>query len=274
MKERIEIGKSFAKGFTGAIKDQISGEIDSKVRSLDLFQYQWARRIVDKSIRGIEVEPIPPYLGERERAILVSNYPSVTKTTRAVLKVGCRLPGAESRLKAIARKEIITEANLFLKAIRVDKLVFPAQKDDSGVYRLENETRKETLIYLGKPGHVIWLSMTGETRGNGLLEEDLRTGAAMFSLMSRAPIVPMGVVTKEKKGKTRVVKIKFGEPIHLPKKVDLVEFEIGDLLVDYSRLTMCRIAELLPPGQRGSFENTEEKLAEINKRLETYQLRP
>ncbi len=269
MQERIRYIKEISVG----IRSEIAEGIDSRVRSLDLFQYRWGRRIIDLNIRGIEVEPIPSYLQEGERAILVSNYPSVSKTTRAVLKVGCRLPGEESRLKAIARKEIITEANLFLKAIGVDTLVFPAQKDESGVYRLEGEAHKETLIYLGKPGHVIWLSMTGETRGNGLLEEDLRTGAAMFSLMSRAPIVPMGVVTKEKEGKTKVVKIRFGEPIHLPKKVDLVEFEIGDLLVDYSRLAMCRIAELLPSGQRGDFEKIEEKLIEINKRIKTYQLR-
>jgi len=96
---------------------------------------------------------------------------------------------------------------------------------------------------------------------------DLRTGAAMFSLMSRAPIVPMGVITKEKEGKRKVVKIRFGKPIDLPKKVDIGSFEMGDLLVDYSRLTMCKIAELLPPGQRGSFENSEEKLIEIEKRL-------
>lgn len=270
MQERIEITKSFARGFTDAIKDQISDGIDSRVRSLDLFQYQLARRIIDLNIRGIEVEPIPPHLQEGERAILVSNYPSVTKTTRAVLKVGCRLPGKESRLKAIARGEIITEANLFLKAIGVDALVFPAQKDKSGIYTLESKDRKEILTYLGKPGNVVWLSVTGETRGNGLLEEDLRTGAAMFSLLSRAPVVPMGVITKEKEEKTKVVKIRFGEPINLPKRVRFVDFEIGDLLVDYSRLAMCRIAELLPPGQRGSFENAEERLIEINKRLETY----
>lgn len=269
MQERIR----YIRALSSVIKKEISSGIDSRVRSLNLFQYQWARRMVDLSIRGIEVEPIPPYLEEGERAILVSNYPSVTETTRAVLKVDCRLRGEESRLKAIARKEIITEANLFLKAIGVNKLVFPAQKDQSGIYRLESETCKEILTYLGKPRHIIWLSVTGETRGNGLLEEDLRTGAAMFSLMSRAPIVPMGVITEEKEGKTKVVKIRFGESINLPKKVDLSDFEIGDLLVDYSRLAMCQIAGLLPPGQRGSFENAEEKLIEIKERLKTYQLK-
>jgi len=269
MQERIQ----YIKALPSVLKNEISGGIDSRVRSLDLFEYRWARRIIDLSIRGIEVEPIPPFLREGERAILVSNYPSVTKATRAVLKVGCRLPGKESRLKAIARKEIITEANLFLKAIGVDNFVFPAQKDNFGSYKLESKAPKEILTYLGKPGHVVWLSVTGETRGNGLLEEDLRTGAAMFSLMSRVPIVPMGVITEEKEGKTKVAKIRFGEPINLPKRSDLVDFEIGDLLVDYSRLAMCRIAGLLPPGQRGSFENAEEKLLETSKRLEAYQLR-
>lgn len=266
MQERIQYIREISAG----IKSEISDEIDLKVRSLNLFEYQWARKVVDLSIRGIEVEPIPLHLQEEERAILVSNYPSVSKTTRAVLKVSSRLPGKESRLKAIARKEIITEAGLFLKTIGIDSLVFPAQKDKSGIYTLEDKDRKEILTYLGKPGNVVWLSVTGETRGNGLLEEDLRTGAAMFSFLSRAPIVPMGIVTKEKEGKTKVVKIRFGEPINLPKKVDLGSFEVGDLLVDASRLAMCQIARLLPPGQRGDFENAEEELVEINKRLEVY----
>ena len=267
MQERIQ----YIKAVSAGIKSEIAQGIDSRVRSLDLFQYPLARRIVDKSIRGVEVDPIPPYLGEKERAILVSNYPSVTETTRAILKVSCRLPGAESRLKAIARKEIVTEAKLFLKAIGIDGLVFPAQKDESGIYKLESKTYKEILVHLEKPGHVVWFSVTGETRGNGLLEEDLRTGAAMFSLKSRTPIVPMGVITEEKKGETKVVEIRFGEPINLPKKEDISAFEIGDLLIDYSRLAMCCIAELLPPGQRGSFENAEEKLIKINERLGTYQ---
>jgi len=45
------------------------------------------------------------------------------------------------------------------------------------------------------------------------------------------------------------------------------EFERSDLLVDVSRLIMCHIAALLPPGQRGDFEDVEDKLIEVKERL-------
>lgn len=226
--------------------------------------------MVDLGIRGIEVEPIPSSLDEGERAILVSNYPSISKTLRALLKLGCRLPGEGFRLKAIARKEVKTEANPLLKALGIDKFVFPAQKDEAGVYKLERRTYREILDYLDQPGHVLWLSLTGKTRGNGLLEGDLRTGAALFSLTKGVPMIPMGLVTKREGGKSKVVKAKFGEPIDPPKVRDMTEFERSDFLIDFSKLAMCEIAKLLPPGQRGDFENVEEKQVEIERRLETY----
>lgn len=225
--------------------------------------------MVDLGIRGIEVEPIPSSLDEGERAILVSNYPSISKTLRALLKLGCRLPGEGFRLKAIARKEVKTEANPLLKALGIDKFVFPAQKDEAGVYKLERRTYREILDYLDQPGHVLWLSLTGKTRGNGLLEGDLRTGAALFSLTKGVPMIPMGLVTKREGGKSKVVKAKFGEPIDPPKVRDMTEFERSDFLIDFSKLAMCEIAKLLPPGQRGDFENVEEKQVEIERRLET-----
>jgi len=268
MHERVQ----YIKAIAGAMKGEISSGIDSRLRSLNLFEYEQARRIVDLGTRGIEVEPIPPSLEEGKSAILVSNYPiSVVETTRAVLKVGCRLPGEKPRFKAIGRKEVVTEAGLLLKVLGIDEIVFPVQKDESGVYRLESRRAyEEILSYLEEPGHVIWLSITGETRGNGLLEEDLRTGAVTFSLRRQVPIVPMGIVTKEKRRKAKVVRVRFGEPISLPDTKDLSDFETGDFLIDYSRLAMCQIARLLPAGQRGSFEDVEEKLGEIYTRLRTY----
>jgi len=266
MRERIE----FTKGFTGSIRDQLSSEFDSRMRSVNLFENQRARRIIDLSIRGVDVDPIPPSLEEGKSAILASNYPSITRTTRAVLKVGCRLPGEEARLGVIARKEVITKANWFLKTLGVDKIVFPAQKDETGIYRLKGEAYKEILKFLSEPGNILWLSVTGETRGDGLLEEDLRTGVYIFSLKSQVPIVPMGVVTKEKRGKRRVAAVKLGEPINPPNTKNLTELEKSDYSIDYTKLVMCQIAALLPPGQRGSFENLGEKLEEINKRLKTY----
>lgn len=253
------------------VRGEISDGVDARLRSLVLIERSGkVREMVDLGIRGIEVEPIPSSLDEGERAILVSNYPSVSKTLWALLKVGCRLPGEGFRLKAIARKEVKTEANSLLKALGIDRLIFPAQKDEAGVYKLERRTYREVLAYLDQPGHVLWLSLTGKTRGNGLSEGDLRTGAVLFSLMKRVPIIPMGLVTREEGGKSKVVKVRFGEPIDPPEVGGMTEFERSDFLIDFSKLAMCEIAKLLPPGQRGDFEKVEEEGAQIERRLETY----
>ena len=224
--------------------------------------------MTDMTTRGIEVEPIPACLGKGKRAILVSNYPSVSQTMRAVIKVGCRLPGQGFRAKAIGRQEVVVRANTLLKVLGVDQHIFPALKNQSGKYTLESDTLKKVLTHLDGQGHVLWLSVTGNTRANGLLERDLRTGAALFSLKKKITIVPMGLVTKEKEGKPRIVKVRFGEPIHPPEAGKMDEFARSDFLLDTSRLTMCQIAALLPPGQRGDFEDVEEKLAEVKERLD------
>ncbi|MFQ6079324.1 MAG: hypothetical protein ACE5NJ_09355 [Thermodesulfobacteriota bacterium] len=171
--------------------------------------------MVDLATRGIEVDPIPRCLDEGQRAILVSNYPSVSETLRTVIKVLCRLPGEKPRLKGIARPEVITQANSLLKALGIENLAFPVQKNEAGVYRLDRKTFKEVLAYLDGPGHVLWLSITGRTRGNGLLEEDLRTGAALFSLRKGVPVVPMALVTREERGKLKVAKGIFTQKVGL-----------------------------------------------------------
>jgi hypothetical protein len=228
---------------------------------------RWVRKMTDVGIRGIEVEPIPASLGEGKRAILVSNYPSVSQTTRAVIKVGCRLPGQGFRVKAIGRREVVTGANVLLRALGVDQHIFPALKDQSGKFVLESDTLKEVLTHLDGQGNVLWLSVTGKTRGSGLLERDLRTGAAFFSLKKEIPIVPMGLVTGEKGGKLEVQRVRFGEPIDVPEGERLSEFGKSDFLLDISRLMMCQIAALLPLGQRGDFEDVDDKLREVEERL-------
>ena len=76
---------------------------------------------------------------------------------------------------------------------------------------------------------------------------------------------------KEKEEKPRIVKVRFGEPINPPDVEKLDEFEMGDFLLDISRLMMCEIAALLPPGQRGDFEDVDEKLREVQERLHPLQ---
>lgn len=260
---------SFIQAASSMLKRRISQRVDARLHSLRLLERSiWTRRMLDVAIRGIEVEPIPDYLDDGKPVILVSNYPSVSHTLMAVMKVGCRLPGEKLRLKAIAREELVTRANALLKALGVDQRIFPAQKDQSGKYVLETEILKRVLAHLDGQGSVLWLSITGKTRGNGLLERDLRTGAALFCLKKKIPIVPMGLVTEEKGGKNEIVKVRFGEPINPPEIEKLSDFEAGDVLVDISRLVMCQIAALLPPGQRGDFEDVEEKLREVRNRLD------
>jgi hypothetical protein len=213
------------------------------------------------------VEPIPPCLGESKRAVLVSNYPAVYPTLRALLKVGARFPGRGYRLKGIGRPEVIAEANTILKVLGVDSVIFPVYKDEAGAYRMQKKVVQDVMTYLRGEGNVLWVSVTGTTRGNGLLEGDLRTGAALLSTTANVPIVPMGLVTREHQDTLRVVKVRFGEPINPPPVAELSDFERTDFLIDLSRLALCRVASLLPPGQRGDFEQVQEKLREAESRL-------
>jgi 1-acyl-sn-glycerol-3-phosphate acyltransferase len=263
----METGPSVAEAISKSSQGGVSTRLDAKLRSLALLERsKAARRLVDLSIRGIRVEPIPPWLDESRRAILVCNYPSVSQTLRAVIKVACRLPGDEFRLRGIGRPEVITQATALQKALGVPNLVFPVHKDQAGAYRLQREVIKDVVSFLDGPGHVLWMSITGRTRGNGLLEADLRTGAALFAINRGVPLVPMAVATKEKKGRLRVVKVRFGEPIDPPDASKMGEFERADFLVDFSRLALCHVARLLPRGQRGDFEDIDEKLVDTERR--------
>lgn len=252
----------------GPLGRGITQGLDARLRSLDLLDRSGlVRRLVDLSTTGVRIEPIPPWLGESARAVLVSNYPSVYQTLRALIKMGCRLPGEGYRLKGIGRPDVVRKASAPLKALGIDSLIFPVYKDDAGAYRLHKKVVKDVLDYLDGEGNVLWLSITGATRGNGLLEGDVRTGAALFSVGKGVPMVPMGLVTKEHRGKPRVVQVRFGQPIDPPQVDGLSDFEKSDLLVDLSRLTLCRVAALLPAGQRGDFEDVDGKLQEIEARL-------
>jgi hypothetical protein len=264
----MEKGLRYTEALAGVMKRGTVGRIDSALSSLMLLdRSRRVRRLTEMSIRGIEVEPIPASLESSQGAILVSNYPSVSQSLRAVIKVGCRISTERVRIRAIARPEIITQANLLFKALGVGHFVFPVHKDQAGAYRLEGRLVKDVLRWLEGSGNVLWLSITGRTRGNGLLEGDLRTGAAVFSLKKGMPLVPMGLVTKQKKGRSRVIGVRFGEPIYPPATSELDDFSRTDYLIDVTKLAMCSVALLLPPGQRGDFENAKEKLAETQRRL-------
>ena len=264
----MERALRYTEAFTGLVRKAAVGRLDAALGSVELLdRSSKVRRLTDWAIRGVKVEPIPPSLDGTQAAVLVSNYPSVFQSLRAVIKVGCRISTERPRLRAIARPEIVTQANLLFKLLGVGSFVFPVHKDQAGAYRLEGRLVKDILRWLDGSGNVLWLSITGRTRGNGLLEGDLRTGAATFSLKKGVPLVPMGLVTREKKGKLRVVAVRFGEPIFPLSGSEIDDFERADYLIDLTKLAMCEVARLLPPGQRGDFEDAEQKLAETKRRL-------
>jgi hypothetical protein len=261
-------GAQVGEAVAGVQSGGMAQRMDARLRRLNLLdRSSVVRKLVDLSTRGVNIEPIPSCLSETRSGVLVSNYPSVSQTLRSLIKMGCRFPGPGYRLKGIGRPDVVTHANTLLKALGVDSLIFPVHKDEAGAYRLHRRVVKEVLAYLDQPGSILWLSITGRTAGNGLLEGDLRTGAAVFSTMKRLPLVPTGLVAKEERGKPRVVKVRFGEPIDPPHVEGLGDFEKADLLIDLTRLALCQVARLLPPGQRGDFEEAEEKLEEIEARL-------
>jgi hypothetical protein len=264
MADGVQVTESVA----GPVRRGIAGRIDARLRSLRLLDRSaLVRRMVDLSTKGVAVDPIPAWLGESNRAVLVSNYPSVSQTLRALIKMGCQLPGDRFRVKGIGRPDVVANAGAALRALGIDHLIFPVYKDDAGAYKLHKQVVKQVLEYLKGEGNLLWMSITGTTRGNGLLETDVRTGAALFSVGEGVPMVPMGLVTRLVKGKPRVVKVRFGEAISPPPVEQLSDFDKTDLLVDLSRLALCSAAGLLPPGQRGDFEQVEEKLQEIEARL-------
>jgi len=264
----MEKGLRYTVAIPVLVKKAVRGRVDRMLGSLALLdRSRRVRQLMYLAIRGVRVESIPQVLNGQQPAILVSNYPSVSQSLRAVIKVGCRISIERPRLKAIARPEVVSEANVLLKALGIGMFVFPVHKDQAGAYRLHGQLAKDILRWLGGPGNVLWLSITGRTRGNGLLEGDVRTGAAAFALRKGIPLVPMALETREKKGKRKVVRVRFGEPVYPEIPSDIGEFERTDYLIDITKLAMCQVAQLLPPGQRGDFENVEQKLEETRRRL-------
>jgi len=81
------------------VKRAIAERGDRMLGSLSLLERsRWVPQLMDLAIRGVRVESMPGILDGEQTAILVSNYPSVSQSVRAVIKVGCRLSTVRSSL--------------------------------------------------------------------------------------------------------------------------------------------------------------------------------
>ena len=236
------------------IFSRVYADVDTKifklVSNLELAEKPLVRKVISEMIRGIEVGEIPDSLSEA--AVLTSNYPGVGETLRAIMKIGCELPGQELRLLAIARKEVVINKNPVLGGF-LREAVLPAEKDGTGKYSLGLEYTIRALKHLNKNG-VLWLSPTGNTGGNGLRVEDLRYGVVTFAQKAKVPIVPVGLITDDQR---KIRQVKFGEAIVLAPLDKVSLFDRDRYLHLSSILVLAKIAALLPPGQRGDFEDTQ-----------------
>jgi len=254
------------------VESGVETRVKARVEDWDLLGREKTQliswKLIGFNLRKIKLDredPFPDVLKNPEgRAIVVSNYPSVSLALKGAMRFGAEVPG---RLKGIGRQSVIDRANPFLTALGIGRgLVYPARKDEAGIYRLEKRALNEIMDFLDEPGSLLWMSLTGETNLNGLGEADVRTGAALFSLKKGIPLVPMGIVTKGEGRNLRAIRVRLGEPIP-PPVLPESELDQPDYLVDYSKMLMAEVAKLLPPGQRGDFEDIDKKLSEARRRL-------
>ena len=234
------------------VYSRVNTGIFNLVSSLELTEKPLVRKALGKIIRGIEIENIPDTLSKA--TILVSNYPGIQETLKAVMKVGFKLPD-ELSLVAIARREIVTETPPALGGL-LYRRVLPADKNEAGRYSLNIKNTARALRHL-KEGGVLWLSPTGSVEANGLRVKNLRHGAVIFAQKANVPILPMGLITNQD---GKVERVKFGEPITLPPEDQVSLFDRDVHLDHFSLLVLAEIAKLLPPGQRGDFEDNRVNL--------------
>lgn len=62
----------------------------------------------------------------------------------------------------------------------------------------------------------------------------------------------MGIITNEA---GKVIKVKFGQVMIPSSQEEISDFDIDEYRQSFSLLVMEKIAELLPSGQKGDFEN-------------------
>lgn len=212
-------------------------------------------------IRDIKVGNIPQdvrnYLRDiNARAIMVSNYPYDRKNVvRATIKIASHILGSKE-FRAIAGQDILEKPPVILEKLGFRKMIFPAIKSESGTHYLDDDVKAAVNAHLDKKNTVLWQSATGRTRWNGLGEEDVQIGAAIASAIHQVPIIPLGYITKKNHGKEKIIITTAGSLIEPPVLTQpMTRRQRTDELIGHSLYVMFKIAELLPPGQRGGFED-------------------
>jgi cytidylate kinase len=118
-----------------------------------------------------------------------------------------------------------------------------------------------TAIRVLESGNILTVFPEGTRSPDGVLQE-VREGVAVLALRSGAPVLPVGVADSDKvwrKGSTfptpgRSVTVRYGRPFVVADELpESVKGDRRKAKEAATRLIMSRIAELLPPRQRGIY---------------------
>lgn len=161
-------------------------------------------------------------------------------------------------LHFMAKAEIFTW-NPVLSFILRSGGVFPVRRGQADKSALGN------AVLTARRGNVVAMFPEGTRSRTGALMRG-RTGAARIALAAGVPVIPAAVVNataifKRRSFRRPLVIVRFGEPVHWTSALPS-DFEAA---TGYTEVVMRRIADLLPPEQRGLYgalESVDSKTTE------------
>jgi 1-acyl-sn-glycerol-3-phosphate acyltransferase len=136
---------------------------------------------------------------------------------------------------------------------------------EAGIHPVDRATADveafRTAIRVLESGNILTVFPEGTRSPDGVLQE-VREGVAVLALRSGAPVLPVGVANSDKvwpKGALlptpgRTITVRYGRPFVVADEIpESVRADRRNAKAAATRLIMRRIAELLPPRQRGIY---------------------
>jgi len=212
-------------------------------------------RVIARAIIRIRVEGDLSVIPESGPLIIVANHAS---SADPVL-IGAFLNGRLHRpLNWLGKREL------------VEMPVIGWFMREAGIHPVDRATADvgafRTAIRVLESGNILTVFPEGTRSPDGVLQE-VREGVAVLALRSGAPVLPIGVADSDKvwpKGSRvptygRSVTVRYGRPFVVANELpESVKGDRRKAKEAATRLIMSRIAELLPPRQRGIYGATVE----------------
>jgi len=207
-------------------------------------------RVIARAIIRIRVEGDLSAIPESGPLIIAANHAS----SAAPVLIGAFLNGRLHRpLNWLGKREL------------VETPVIGWFMRQAGIHPVDRATADveafRTAIRILEAGNILTVFPEGTRSPDGVLQE-VREGVAVLALRSGAPVLPVGVADSDKvwrKGEMlptpgRSVTVRYGRPFVVADELpESVKGDRRKAKAAATRLIMSRIAELLPPRQRGIY---------------------